>query len=433
MKQERDGVNGSDRDATGRRGGGDSGNGRRGGGHPRGAGGPGSRPPGPRAMRRRYAEAPVVFTWELTQACALKCVHCRAEAQPDPHPDELTTEEAREVLRQVRSFTPRPPVVVLSGGDPMARSDVFDILACGNELGLHMAITPASTPSLTPRTVAELKDAGVVRMALSLDGATAEDHDAFRGQVGSFDVVVRAAEAAREVGLEIQINTTVTRENAGDMCRIADLVESLGAVAWELFFLVPVGRGSVLEPLGAHETEALLRWLYRRERRSSFKVVTVEAPFYRRVGRQIELEEREAGGKARRDLAALGSTGDGNGFVFVSHTGEVFPSGFLPLSGGNVRERSLVDIYRDSQLFRSMRDPEALKGKCGVCPFRFVCGGSRARAFAVSGDPLGEDPFCPYEPPGWDGKAETATSVRARPSGSPPSGGPLLHLRASGR
>lgn len=369
-------------------------------GHPGGGSGRGSRPAGPRAMRRRYAQAPVVFTWELTQACALKCIHCRAEARPFMDPDELTTEEAREVLRQVASFTPRPPVVVLSGGDPMARPDVFQILEYGRELGLHMAITPASTPSLTDQVVADLAEAGVVRMALSLDGATAAEHDAFRGQEGSFDVIIRAAGAARRVGLPIQINTTVTRENAGEMCKIADLVESLGAVAWELFFLVPVGRGSVLEPLGARETEALLRWLYRRERRASFKVVTVEAPFYRRVGRQIEIEEKDAGRPARRDLAALGSTGDGNGFVFVSHTGEVFPSGFLPLSGGNVRERSLVDIYRDSQLFRSMRDPEALGGKCGICPFRFVCGGSRARAFAVSGDPLGEDPFCPYEPPG---------------------------------
>jgi len=285
----------------------------------------------------------------------------------------------------------------------MVRPDVFELLDHGRELGLHMAVTPAPAPSLTDELIGRLKDAGVVRMALSLDGCSSADHDAFRGQPGSFDVVMRAAEAARRVGLPIQINTTVTSGNAGDMACIADLVESLGAVAWELFFLVPVGRGSVLQPLGPRETEALLRWIYRRQRRASFKVVTVEAPFYRRVGREIEAEDRNSGrlpDPAGPTAADLGSTGDGNGFVFISHTGEVFPSGFLALSAGNVRERSLVELYRDSDLFRSLRDPEALHGKCGICPFRFVCGGSRARAFAASGDPLGEDPFCPYEPPG---------------------------------
>jgi radical SAM protein len=363
-------------------------------------------------MRKYYEDAPVVLTWELTQACPLKCVHCRAEAQPFPHPDELTTEEAKEVLRQIRAFTPRPPVVVLSGGDPLARKDVFELIAYGGDLGLHMAVTPAPSPDLTDDVIARLKDAGVVRMALSLDGSQSVAHDTFRGQPGSYDIVMRAAEAARRVGLPIQINTTVTRANAGDMGYVADLVESLGAVAWELFFLVPVGRGSVLEPLGPRETEALLRWVYRRQRRASFKVVTVEAPFYRRIGRQIETEDRRSGLASPSDgsPSELGSTGDGNGFVFISHTGEVFPSGFLPLSAGNVRERSIVELYRDSTLFRSLRDPEALHGKCGICPFRMACGGSRARAFAVSGDPLGEDPFCPYEPPGYrslaDGSAE---------------------------
>ena len=358
---------------------------------------------GPRAMRRYYAEAPVVLTWELTQACPLKCVHCRAEAQPFPHPNELTTEEAKDVLGQVRAFTPRPPVVVLSGGDPLARDDVFELIAYGGDLGLNMAVTPAPSPDLTDEVIAQLKDVGVVRMALSLDGSRSVAHDTFRGQPGSYDVVMRAAEAARRVGLPIQLNTTVTRANAGDMGYIADLVESLGAVAWELFFLVPVGRGSVLEPLGPRETEALLRWLYRRQRRAAFKVVTVEAPFYRRIGRQIENEDRRSGLASPADGSPgeLGSTGDGNGFVFISHTGEVFPSGFLSLSAGNVRERSLVELYRDSVLFRSLRDPEALHGKCGICPFRMACGGSRARAFAVSGDPLGEDPFCPFEPPGY--------------------------------
>jgi radical SAM protein len=374
---------------------------------------------GPRAMRRSYAEAPVVLTWELTQACALKCIHCRAEAQPFPHPDELDTDEAREVLRQVASFTPRPPVVVLSGGDPLSRSDVFELIAYGQELGLHMAVTPAPAPSLTDEVVASLEEAGVVRMALSLDGASAESHDTFRGQPGSFDVVRRAADAARRVGLPIQINTTVTRANASEMGYIADLVESMGAVAWELFFLVPVGRGSVLEPLGPRETEALLRWLYRRQRRASFKVVTVEAPFYRRIGREIATEDRSRGRAAGREgasAAELGSTGDGNGFVFISHTGEVFPSGFLPLAAGNVRDRSIVDLYRDSLLFQALRDPERLHGKCSICPFRIVCGGSRARAYAVSGDPLGEDPFCPFEPPGLRALADEEPSSGREPA-----------------
>lgn len=346
-----------------------------------------------------YRRAPRVVIWEVTRACPLRCAHCRAEAVRDRHPDELDTEEGRALIDQIAGFGTPPPVLVFSGGDPLQRPDLLELAGHARDRGLPTAVIPAPTSDVDRRTVRSLRDAGVARMALSLDGATADTHDAFRGEPGSFRAALEAAEHARSEGLPIQINTTVTRNTRDELPAVADRVEALGAVTWEVFFLVPLGRGARLEAPTPEETEETLEWLYRRQRSAPFRVVTVEAPMYRRIASRIEVAE---GG----DSVIAGTTSDGNGFVFVSHTGEVCPSGFLPVSGGDVREGDVVEIYREAPVFRDMRDPDRLKGKCGACEYRRLCGGSRARAWAVTGDWLESDPFCAYVPEAYRRRVE---------------------------
>ncbi len=258
-----------------------------------------------------------------------------------------------------------------------------------------MTITPSGTGSLTPDRVADLADAGIRRMALSLDGATRRSHDRFRGEA-SFESTVEAAEAAADVGLPLQINTTVCSETVEELPAIRDRVRDLGAVLWSVFFLVPVGRGRILDPIPPERAERVMEWLHDVDAAERFGVKTTEAPFYRRVGLQSDMDD---GGERRR-----GGIAAGRGFAFVSHTGETYPSGFLPRSAGNVTERSVVDIYRNAEPFGSLREPDDLKGKCGACEFRQVCGGSRSRAFAATVDPLESDPLCPYVPDGYDGE-----------------------------
>lgn len=379
-----------------------------------------------------YAERPLVITWEITRACGLACRHCRADARPDRDPRELDTAEGRSFLETIRGFGEPFPVVVFTGGDPLMRSDLTHLVRYGTDLGLTMAVTPATTPRLTRRRLAALKEAGARRIALSVDAAAAERHDAFRGERGSFDVAMRAAGYAGDMGLPIQVNTTVTRFTIRDLREMAVLVERMDAVMWEVFFLVPVGRGRELEPLSPLQHERVLRWLYRHSRRAPYRIITVEAPFYRRIGRQVEARRRRERGGIGGGAPALsrgrfpGSTGDGNGFVFVSHTGEVLPSGFLPVSAGNVRRGDLVRIYRESEVFRKLRDRDALRGKCGACEFRFVCGGSRARAMAVHGDWMGPDPFCPYVPDGWEADGAGA-GIPPGPGGPDDRSLPLTH------
>jgi len=336
---------------------------------------------------------PLVLIWEVTQACGLACRHCRADAKPARHPDELTTAEGKRLLDDAADFGDGQ-LVVLSGGDPLAREDLLELVSYGDDRGHRMTITPSGTASLTPDRVEALDDAGIQRMALSLDGATRERHDRFRGEE-SFDDTLTAAQAAREVGLPLQVNTTVCAETVDDLPAIRDRVRELGAVLWSVFFLVPVGRGRILDPISPERAEAVMEWLHGVADEEWFGVKTTEAPFYRRVGLQ-----RDGDGAARR----RGGITAGRGFAFVSHTGETYPSGFLPKSAGNVRNRSVVDIYRDSELFESLRDPDGFAGKCGACEFRQVCGGSRSRAFAATGDPTGSDPLCPYVPEGYDGE-----------------------------
>ncbi|WP_424006841.1 TIGR04053 family radical SAM/SPASM domain-containing protein [Haloferax denitrificans] len=363
-------------------------------------------PPDPSSIDT--SRRPFVLIWEVTQACDLACDHCRADATPARHPDELTSAEGTRLLEQAREFGPGQ-LVVLSGGDPLARPDLVDLVEYGTDLGLRMTLTPSGTSSLTPETVADLADAGVRRMALSLDGATAASHDAFRGEDGSFDQTVAAARAAREAGLPLQINTTVCAETVDELPALCDLVADLGAVLWSVFFLVPVGRGRVLDPISPERAERVMEWLTEVSEDAPFGVKTTEAPHYRRVAIQRRRDASDApptDGIGRR----LGITA-GDGFAFVSHTGDLFPSGFLPASAGNVRDGGLVERYRESDLFRSLRDRDALGGKCGACEFRHVCGGSRSRAYAHTGDPLASDPLCGYVPADYDGPMPASRSA----------------------
>jgi len=349
-----------------------------------------------------FDEAPFLVIWEVTRACDLACRHCRAEAVGQRHPAELTTDEGMALLADIRRFG--RPLLVLTGGDPLKRPDLFELIAEAKALGLPPGLSPSGTPLLTRAAIARARDAGAGIVSISFDAPTPEAHDAFRGVAGSFARSVRAARDVCELGLRLQVNSVVTRASRADLPRMAELVAGLGAARWEVFVLVPTGRGRAVEGLDADAGEAALHTLYQLGENAPFHLTVVEAPHYRRVA-----IERLAARTGRPPLAVLADTtsgggrflpgmNDGKGFAFVSHTGAVQPSGFLPLSGGNVRSRSIVDVYREAPLFRALRDPERLEGKCGRCPFRGVCGGSRARAYALTGNPFASDPTCAYEP-----------------------------------
>lgn len=342
-----------------------------------------------------FGRAPYLVIWETTRACALKCVHCRAEAMDHRSPGELSTEQALELLEEIRRFG--SPLVVLTGGDPMRRDDIYDLVEYGTWLGLTLSLTPSATPEMTREKVFRLKACGLKRLAVSLDGSSPEIHDAFRGTPGSYGWTLDIVRWAREAGLPVQINTTVTRYNVSDMPRIAEGIENWGMVLWSVFLLVPVGRGRAQDLIPAEEVERLFRWLAELSGTASFDIKSTEAPHYRRV-----LLQTQGARPAARSLCGIGrarrGVNDGKGFVFVSHTGEIFPSGFLPVSAGNVKADSLVRVYRNAPLFLELRDASLLKGKCGACEFKNLCGGSRARAFAVHGDYLASDPFCAYVP-----------------------------------
>lgn len=358
-------------------------------------------------------EKPFIVIWEVTQACDLACVHCRASAEPRRHPLELSTHEAEGLIDQVASIG--VPVFVLTGGDPLKRPDIFDLVAYATEHGVRTSMTPSATPLLTREAIADLKSRGLARMALSLDGSMPAMHDAFRGVAGSYDRTLAAVGWARASGLPVQINTTISRRNFGDFAAIARVVEGFDAVLWSVFFLVPTGRGRMSDMISAEEFEQVFAKLNALEGTVPFDIKTTEAQHYRRFVMQKRAAERRNGTRPLSEPVAGPSNGhgkrtpdgigraprginDAKGFVFVSHLGEVMPSGFLPISGGNIRRRSLLDIYQNSPLFVSLRDTSALKGKCGLCEFREVCGGSRARAYAVTGDALAEEPCCVYQP-----------------------------------
>lgn len=342
---------------------------------------------------------PVVVIWEVTRACALKCAHCRAEAADHRDPRELSVVEARSLLREIRRF--ESPVVVFTGGDPLRRPDLTELVEYGVSLGLRVAVTPSATPGTGFDELRGLKEAGTARLAVSLDGASPAVHDGFRGVEGSFERTKSLMRWANELGLPLQINTTVSRHDLDDFDAIARLLEDFGVALWSVFFLVPVGRAGVSQLPKGSDFEAVFNRMVDVSLRGRFPVKSTEAPQYRRVLIQ----------RLRRRAAEAGSmrgVNDGKGFVFVSHTGDIYPSGFLPVPAGNVRRDSLVRTYRESPIFRTLRDVSVLKGKCGACEYKTVCGGSRARAYALTGDLTAPDPFCVHVPQGYEvGREET--------------------------
>jgi len=360
-----------------------------------------------------FSQLPFLVIWETTQACDLACLHCRADAIPERHRRELTTDEAKRMMDDVRRFG--RPLFVLTGGDPLKRPDVVELVAYGASIGLRMGMTPSGTPLMTPEVLAELRDAGLARLAVSLDGSTREIHDRFRGVDGSYDWTLRMLRAARELGLSTQVNTTVSNHNLDDFDGLSGLMQELEIALWSVFFLVPTGRAAPEDVASADAFESVFHRMYDLSRTAPFDIKSTAAPQYRRVVLQRQVEERRAG---RRDAApspltaGLGfsladgvgrakGVNDGDGFVFVNHLGEIYPSGFLPLRAGNVRTDDLVEVYRESPLFTELRDRDRLKGKCGVCEYRDVCGGSRARAYALTGDWMEAEPFCAHVPRKW--------------------------------
>jgi AdoMet-dependent heme synthase len=377
-----------------------------------------------RALRRTRIDLnrrPFIVIWEATQACVLACKHCRATSVPHRDSRELTTAQACSLMDQVLEFGSPPPFFVITGGDPFMRPDLFELVAHGAAIGLPVAVSPSGTPALNRDNLARLRDAGAHAISLSVDGATAATHDAFRGVPGSFDLTLRGWQEARELGLRVQINTTATPQNLHELPAILDTIKRRGVMTWSMFFLVPTGRGSALQQFTAQQAEDVLNFCYEADQVVSLK--TTEAPAFRRVCIQRTICEEQGLDPATTlrlgpdyraltaQLAALGLQPDGHqlrrpplpinaarGFVFVSHTGEVFPSGFLPRSAGDVHSRPLAEIYRDSDLFTMLRDTDRPTGRCGRCEFRTVCGGSRPRAYGATGDPLEDDPLCGYEP-----------------------------------
>jgi AdoMet-dependent heme synthase len=386
---------------------------------------------GPFGMTIDFDRAPFLVIWETTQACDLACKHCRAEAQPCRHPDELSTDEAKALLRSVREFG--PIIFVFSGGDALKRPDIVELTRYGADLGLRMAITPATTPLCTTDALKDLKDAGMARLAVSLDGSTAAVHDEFRQVEGSFAHGLRILETARAIGLSTQVNTVVARHNVDDFPVMARLLTDLGIVFWEVFFLIPMGRARPEDVAGTGAFETVFHDLYDLAKTVPFDIKATAAPHYGRVVLQRKVEERRQGDRdeatdvltdgvahsLKDGIGRARSVNDGDGFLFVSHTGEIFPSGFLPRSAGNVRTDDLVDVYRNAPLFRQLRDRSLIKGKCAVCEYLPVCAGSRARAYAVTGDPLEAEPFCAHVPKRYQrmverGEAEPVDAYFAR-------------------
>ena len=365
-----------------------------------------------------FDERPILVFWETTRACLLACRHCRAEAIPTPQPGELTTEEGEQMIRDLPSFGPRPPVLIFTGGDPLMRDDLFDQAGLATSLGIPIGFAPAVTSRLDEQAMDRMRSAGAKTVSISLDGATAATHEGVRGIEGHFGETIRAIRALVERGFAVQVNTTVMRSNVEELADVAALVASLGVQIWEVFFLIRTGRGAELEELTPEENEEVAHFLFDASC-YGFIVRTVEAPFFRRVvgwRRELGLDTdasdafslgpryRRLNDRLKAQLGAPGipraqsaGTRDGKGIVFVSHKGDVFPSGFLPSAVGNVRQASIVELYRTSSLLKAIR-AAAFGGRCGICEFRDLCGGSRARAYAAFLDPLAEDPGCAYLP-----------------------------------
>ncbi len=361
-----------------------------------------------RMVHADFDQAPFTIAWEVTRACAYACVHCRADAQHQRHPDELTTEEAFQLIDRLAEFG--QPILIFTGGDPMMRRDLFDLITYATQKGLRCSLTPTATALPTRERLQKAMQAGILRIALSLDAPRPEIHDDFRKVQGSWQRTMDILHRALEVGLSVQVNTTVATHNVDILPEMVPFIEQVGAVQWSLFFLVPTGRAQVEKMISPEDHERIFHWLYKLSQNAPFDIKGTAAPMYRRVAIECKRAEAEEG----EDVTFQGAgfqyadglnrptkgVNDGNGFLFISHTGDIEPSGFLPIPAGNVRQDDVVDIYRNHPLFMDLRDPGKLKGRCGICEYRDVCGGQRGRAFGVTGDYLETDPACVYIPKG---------------------------------
>jgi radical SAM protein len=368
--------------------------------------------PDPRKIKRDFAVSPLLVFYELTRACDLVCLHCRACAQRAPAPDELSTTQSHALLQQIAEF-PTPPLLVFTGGDPFKRRDLVELTAQATSLGLEVAVTPSATPLVTRDRLAALRDAGAARLAVSLDGPEQESHDRFRGVAGSFQRTLEIIRDAQSVGFPVQVNTTVTPGNWQRIDEFAALLGDLNIVLWSVFFLVPVGRAETQPRLSAEQVEIVFERLSQQSLRRGIPIKTTEAPHYRRFVAQQQKEMR-AGGHSSPTPGQYASlaTNDGKGIMFVGHNGEIYPSGFMPIVCGVFPRDRIVGIYQHSPLFRELRDPDRLQGKCGVCKFRTICGGSRARSYAVTGNALAAEPDCAYMPESWLDPASAPETAR---------------------
>jgi AdoMet-dependent heme synthase len=384
-----------------------------------------------------YDETPFLAIWEVTQSCDLACKHCRAAAQPIAHPEQLSTAEGKGLIDQIAAMG--VPIFIFTGGDPLKRPDLYELIRYGAEKNVKIAVTPSATPLLTREAIFKMKEAGVVRLGISLDGSSPEIHDVFRGLPGAWARTIQAVEWAGEAGIPIQVHSTISRHNAHDLDNLCALFEKLAIVMWNVFFLVPVGRGQLADLLSGEEFESVFGKIYELSHRVSFQIKTTEAMHYRRYLLQHNLEERKMGhghpgghpvpsavaeyeaGAPKADAQtrthgwATRRVNDGKGFMFISHVGNVYPSGFLPIHAGNIRETPLGDIYRNAPIFKTLRDTSRLEGKCGACEYKEICGGSRARAYALTGDPLAQEPCCIYQPRNWTPRQEGESAAVCQP------------------
>lgn len=350
--------------------------------------------------------APFTIAWEVTRACAYACVHCRADAMHKPDPNELNTEEALRLIDQLAEFG--SPILVFTGGDPMMRKDLVQLIAYATQKGLRCSLTPTATALPTTARLEKVREAGIRRIALSLDAPCPEIHDAFRQVPGSWQRTMDILHRAQAIGISVQVNTTVAKHNVDILEEMIPFLQEVSAVQWSLFFLVPTGRAQASNMISPEEHERVFNWLYDLSKNAPFDIKSTAAPMYRRVA--IERKRAEQGSHKPVTFQGAGfqyadglnrptrGVNDGNGFLFISHVGDIQPSGFLPITAGNVRTDDVIEVYRHSPLFTDLRSPDKIKGRCGVCEYRDVCGGQRGRAYGITGDYLESDPACVYVP-----------------------------------
>ena len=355
-----------------------------------------------RMVHADFDLAPFTIAWEVTRACAYACVHCRADAQHTRDPHELSTDEAKALIERLAAFG-NSPILIFTGGDPMMRPDLFELIADANERGLRCSLTPTATALPTVERLNKAREAGIRRVALSLDAPRPEVHDDFRKVPGSWQRTMDILHRAHDVGLSVQVNTTVAKHNVEILHEMVPFIQEVGAVQWSVFFLVPTGRAMAGQMISAEQHESVFNWLYDLSQNAPFDIKGTAAPMYRRVA--IERKRAESAGTPVTFQGAgfqyadglnrpTKGVNDGNGFLFISHIGEIQPSGFLPLTAGNVRTDDVVEIYRHSRLFTDLRDYSRLKGVCGTCQYKDVCGGQRGRAYGITGDYMESDPAC---------------------------------------